>query len=204
MVSESIKCANGHDVKHGMNNCPACGASLKPWFCPSGHENAPMFGFCNQCGVPNPLNLRTSRPSGVASGQDNFLDKIVGRAGIPSPQLVASYPLTDGGSRFLAGLIDYVIAAVLGSFTFGLLGLAFLIWVGWINGTGGQSLGYMATGQYLVAESDHSIIGPGRGVGRQFLHVLDNITLGVGYIIGLTTGQTLADRVMRTVVVKKP
>ena len=40
-------------------------------------------------------------------------------------------------------------------------------------------------------------------MGRQSLHVLDEITLGVGYITGLTTGQTLADRVMRTVVVKK-
>jgi len=204
MVSDSMKCANGHDVQQGMNNCPACGASLRPWFCPSGHENAPMFGFCNQCGVPNPLNTSLSRPSGTSSGQDNFFDKLMGRAGVPAPQVVASYPLTDGGSRFLAGFIDYVIGVVLGVFTFGLLGLAYLVWAGWIKGLGGQSIGYMATGQFLVSETDHSVIGPGRGVGRQFLHVLDEITIGIGYIVGLTTGQTIADRIMRTVVVKKP
>lgn len=47
-------------------------------------------------------------------------------------------------------------------------------------------------------------MGDGPGIGRQFLHILDALPLGVGYLIDLITGRTFADMIMSTIVVKRP
>ena len=46
---------------------------------------------------------------------------------------------------------------------------------------------------------------PGARLGAYFLEVLlAIITLGIGYIVGLATGKTFADRIMGTIVVRRP
>ena len=122
----------------------------------------------------------------------------------PAPQAknFKALPLTDAGSRIGAHLIDMTLVSVLSAISAGILGIAYWVWAGWANGCGKQSLGYMATGQYLVGSSTREPIGGGAGVSRTLLHTIDALTLGIGYVIGLATGQTIADRISNTVVVK--
>ena len=56
---------------------------------------------------------------------------------------------------------------------------------------------------YLASDRDGKPIGGGAGIGRELLHFLDALPVGLGYIIGLSTGKTFADRIMHTKVVSR-
>ena len=86
--------------------------------------------------------------------------------------------------------------------------LASLAWVAYnrwmIAGKTGQSLGKRMTKIRLIGEETNTPIGAKNAFIRDLVHILDALTL-VGYLWPLwhDSKQTLADQVMRTVVVNE-
>ncbi|MCA2217370.1 RDD family protein [Jidongwangia harbinensis] len=72
----------------------------------------------------------------------------------------------------------------------------------WLAGRTGQSWGRRVVRIRLVAERTEQPIGPGRAFLRDLAHILDDLIFYLGYLFPLWTAkrQTLADKVMRTVV----
>jgi uncharacterized RDD family membrane protein YckC len=84
--------------------------------------------------------------------------------------------------------------------------IALGIWVynrSYLQGTNGQSWGKRALRLRLVRVTDARPIGPRTAFVRNLAHALDILTLGVGYLLPLwdPLRQTLADKVMKTMVV---
>jgi uncharacterized RDD family membrane protein YckC len=75
----------------------------------------------------------------------------------------------------------------------------------YLNGTTGQSWGKRALHLKLVRMADKQLIGARAAFVRGLAHILDILTLGVGYLLPLwdARGQTLADKVMNTIVVSQ-
>jgi uncharacterized RDD family membrane protein YckC len=87
----------------------------------------------------------------------------------------------------------------------GIVGLAFLLWnSGYRQGRSGQSLGKSVLGTRLVSAHSGEPIGFVRSFGRQIVHLLDAIPLGLGYLWPLWDEhrQTFADKVCSTLVVQ--
>jgi uncharacterized RDD family membrane protein YckC len=85
------------------------------------------------------------------------------------------------------------------------VGSVFLLWnSGYRQGRSGQSLGKSALGTRLVAARTGEPVGFGRAVGRQIAHLLDGLTLGLGYVWPLwdEQHQTFADKICGTLVVQ--
>jgi uncharacterized RDD family membrane protein YckC len=85
------------------------------------------------------------------------------------------------------------------------VGLVFLLWnSGYRQGRSGQSLGKIALGTRLVGARTGEPVGFARAVGRQVAHLLDGLTLGLGYVWPLwdEQRQTFADKVCGTLVVQ--
>ncbi len=128
-------------------------------------------------------------------------------ATVPSP--LASWAQRAGGF-----LIDYapiwIVQLLTSSRVFSaLLGLAYLIYMGYLDGLVGQTPGKAIMGLRLVNE-DGELIGTGGGIGRKVLHILDSLVCFLGWLLPLVDSkrQTIADKVMSTYVVsgveKKP
>ncbi|MDR7278708.1 RDD family protein [Catenuloplanes atrovinosus] len=103
-----------------------------------------------------------------------------------------------------AGLIDGSQNLVL---YYVLAGVGFAIWAynrWWLTGRTGQSWGRRLVGIRLVGAETEQPIGPLRATVRDFAHILDDLILYVGYLMPLWTRkrQTLADKVMGTVVIR--
>jgi uncharacterized RDD family membrane protein YckC len=84
------------------------------------------------------------------------------------------------------------------------IGLGVDGWNRWyLRGKTGQSLGGRVAGTRLVGEQSGTPIGPRRAFVRDLAHVVDSMTLWVGYLLPIWTAkrQTLADKIMSTVVV---
>ena len=86
----------------------------------------------------------------------------------------------------------------------GPLALIVLCLYGYFEGTTGQTLGKKALGIYTIRADTGEFIGGAAGIGRKLLHFLDSIALFTGWIVGLITGRTYADRIVGTVVVRIP
>jgi uncharacterized RDD family membrane protein YckC len=112
-----------------------------------------------------------------------------------------------------AGLIDLlsmlIPAVILGQIAVGLDVLAWLvIWLYnscYLNGTTGQSWGKRALHLKLVRMADKQLLGTGAAFVRGLAHTLDLLTLGVGFLLPLWDArrQTLADKVMKTVILSQ-
>lgn len=140
-------------------------------------------------------------------------------------------PLAEWGQRVVAYLLDVVcilaivivgiiIAAILGAIsnTLGaIVGLIIYVfaaaagfYLGYLNGATGQSPGKALTGLKVISEETGQVIGGGLGIVRQIAHFLDSIICYIGWFFPLwdPKKQTIADKVMKTVVVtgapKKP
>jgi uncharacterized RDD family membrane protein YckC len=98
--------------------------------------------------------------------------------------------------------------AAIGMLIFGLvIAVAFGIWnVVFRQGATGYTLGKEAVGIRLVGISTGQPIGAGMSFVRQLAHVLDNLACYLGWLWPLwdPRNQTLADKVMGTVVVIQP
>jgi len=103
--------------------------------------------------------------------------------------------------------IIYLIAFVTGKFIvislFGLIDLAYIIWNRWILGGQGQSLGKKALNMKLISEETGQPIGTLNAFVRDICHIVDSIICYIGYLFPLWDAkrQTIADKIMRTVVV---
>ena len=122
--------------------------------------------------------------------------------------------LADWGIRAVGWLIDWAPVIILGIITyrvpfFGLLQIGYLVYLGHLEGTTGQTPGKAMQGTRLVNEQGE-LIGSGAGIGRKFLHILDSLVCLLGWFLPLVDAkrQTIADKVMNTYVVlgveKKP
>ena len=113
-------------------------------------------------------------------------------------------PQATAGARFIEWLIDYGAGIMLSVITAGIGLLLFVVFFfanAWYEGERGQTLGKKAMNLYVVDAKTGSFIGGASGIGRHLLHILDGLPLGLGYIVGLITGRTFADRILGTIVV---
>ncbi|MEO7058943.1 MAG: RDD family protein [Lapillicoccus sp.] len=86
-----------------------------------------------------------------------------------------------------------------------ILGIA--IWNRWMKGgTTGQTIGRGVIGTKLVSEKTGQPIGAGMAFVRDLAHIVDGIICYIGYLFPLwdSKRQTLADKIMSTVVVTAP
>lgn len=101
------------------------------------------------------------------------------------------------------------------SFSFQLSGLPFLVYVlfalawmvynvGILQGRTGQSVGKKVLGIKLVHAATGKPVGVGLSIGRYFVHILDSIPCGLGYLWPLwdKENRTFADMILDTRVVK--
>ncbi|HEX6947922.1 MAG TPA: RDD family protein [Acidimicrobiia bacterium] len=115
-------------------------------------------------------------------------------------------PLAGWGRRIAAGLIDLLPPVVVLLWDPGLAAavftLAYLWLMGHLDGATGQSPGKALLGLRVV-DGSGSPIGSRAGVMRRYLHVLDLVPLGLGFLLPLVhvRRQTFADRIMATFVV---
>ena len=87
---------------------------------------------------------------------------------------------------------------------FGLLALAVVIYNRWVLGGRGQSLGKRALNLRLLGEQTGQPVGTLMAFVRDIAHVVDGLICFVGYLFPLwdSRRQTLADKIVKTVVVK--
>ena len=147
----------------------------------------------------------------------------------PTPSATAwnGPPLADWATRVVAALIDgglglagFIgiaivalilgrIAGALGAFVFvigylALFGYSYLALGYWV-GLAGQTIGKRTMGIRIVKMDDGGLLGPGAGIGRQFLHIVDGFCF-IGYLFPLwdPLRQTFADKIIRTVAISVP
>ena len=133
------------------------------------------------------------------------------------PQAIPSN-LASWGTRALGFLIDYAPIWVVSIFLvnsvalrslMGLVGLAYFVYMGHLDGLTGQTPGKAIMGIRLVNQQGE-LIGSGAGIGRKFAHIVDSLVCGLGYLLPIVDSkrQTIADKIMTTFVVegieKKP
>ena len=132
--------------------------------------------------------------------------------GMPAaPGQWAGPPLASWIERVGAALIDGVIAyipiLILGR---SVPALAYLIYFGiviylmYLQGTTGQTWGKKLLKIKVLREQDGQVIGFGMAIARYFVHILDAIPCGIGYLFPLWDAkkQTFADKLLSTEVVK--
>ena len=144
--------------------------------------------------------------------------------GAPPPPPAFGMNYNDQGARDLAqwpqralgGLIDFVapsiVVNILGraSSSLGLLlslaALAWAIYNAYLNGSTGQSIGKKVAGLKVVSESTGQVIGGGLGIVRWICHFIDSLICLVGWLFPLWDAkrQTIADKIMKTVVINVP
>lgn len=115
--------------------------------------------------------------------------------------------LVDGLVAFAAFLPFLIIGGAAGSF--GLIMLGYLAMFGvWIwqmvkQGETGQTIGKKALNIKLLREADGQPVGAGMSIARYFIHFVDGMPCGVGYLWPLwdEKKQTFTDKIMTTVVV---
>jgi uncharacterized RDD family membrane protein YckC len=133
-----------------------------------------------------------------------------------SPYGGSTHDYAEPGPRIIAGLIDYVALSLLGSViqatistTLGLLvslaATAFGFYNAYLNGQTGQSIGKKMQNIKVVSIETGQLIGGGMGIVRYLCHIIDGCVCALGYIYGLFIDkdkQTIADKIVKTVVVK--
>lgn len=148
--------------------------------------------------------------------------------GVPYPPVPMTGQLAPWGTRALGGLIDYVIPGFIinmlqspftvtdpttgvrvGSgfvyYLIGAIGFAFYVWnSGYKQGTTGKSLGKQLAKTRLVSEATGQPMGFGPAVLRYIAHAIDSLICLVGWLFPLWDAkrQTIADKIMKTVVVR--
>lgn len=132
----------------------------------------------------------------------------------PSDPAPNTAPLAAWGTRAAGFLIDGAPVWILGilfggvyrsfggSSLLSLFGLGYFIYMGYLDGLTGQTPGKAIMGIRLVDQKG-DLIGSGGGIGRKFLHILDGLVCGLGYLLPIvdTKRQTIADKLMQTFVV---
>jgi len=142
--------------------------------------------------LPPPPPLETSSPYGYETGTAEYAPWIQ-RVGATLIDSVPGIILSVIGR---AGAALYVLCL--------LLSLAFFAWnTCYRQGTTGQSIGKQALGIKLIKEETGQPVGGWFSFGRQIVHIVDGLSLFIGYLWPLwdKKRQTFADKIMSTVVV---
>lgn len=132
----------------------------------------------------------------------------------PGGAKLAEWPI-----RALGGLIDYVAPGVVigavssvitNNVSYGLgttlnfvLGLAWAVYIAYLSGTYGITPGRAVAKTKLISEETGNVIGFVPAILRALCHIVDSIICYVGWLFPLWDAkkQTLADKIMKTVVV---
>jgi uncharacterized RDD family membrane protein YckC len=114
---------------------------------------------------------------------------------------VASYAIDFIALSVIANIVS-AGSDVLGTLL-SLLAFAFGIYNAWLNGSTGQSVGKKIMGTKVVGEATGQPIGGGLGIVRYLAHIVDAIICFIGFLFPLWDAkkQTLADKIMKTVVI---
>lgn len=123
--------------------------------------------------------------------------------------------LANWMDRAIAGLIDFFLLFVPAVYfdlvsngelwlLFAGLAAAWGLYNGYRQGESGQSVGKRVIGLRTVREADGQVLGGPAGFGRAFLHLLDLLPCGGGFLLPLWDGkrQTIADKIMGTLVIR--
>lgn len=144
---------------------------------------------------------------------------------VPPPPGDTPGPLAEWADRVVATLLDfiiilgiYIVVWVAGSIigvvsdvlsvlvqTLGYLaGTVYGLYLGYLEGTRGQSPGKAIQGLKVVRASDGGLVGGGVGVVRRIAHVVDAVICYIGFLFPLwdPKKQTIADKLLETVVLK--
>ena len=126
----------------------------------------------------------------------------------PVPGNLALWP-----ARAIGGLIDYLapfvvaglffaVSSTLGTL-FWLVGIGWVIYNKYLEGTTGQSYGKKIAGTKLVRAQDGELVGAGNAILRWLCHIVDGLPCYVGYLwpIWDEKRQTFADKIMSTYVI---
>lgn len=122
--------------------------------------------------------------------------------------------LADVAIIFVAYIAIIIVGSILGAIADALGALVML--VGWlamigysfyiffVQGESGATPGKRLTGLKVVGEATGQPIGGGMGIVRQFAHILDSLVCYIGWFLPLfdEKKQTIADKVMKTLVLK--
>ena len=124
------------------------------------------------------------------------------------------------GPRALGWLIDWAITliALVPFYVLGfvlsnafidlgaLVALGIWVWFAIQVGQGGQSPGMRSIGLKCLGQQTGQTIGGGLGVVRAIAHIVDSIICYIGWLFPLwdKSRQTLADKIMTTVVIRVP
>ncbi len=132
----------------------------------------------------------------------------------PQPQPAGAAtpaPLADWGTRALGFLIDYLPILILNALTYwngflrgigGLAAIAYVVYLGYLDGISGQTPGKAVMGLRLVNQQGE-LIGSGPGIGRKFAHIVDSLVCFLGWFLPIVDAnrQTIADKLIATYVV---
>jgi tetratricopeptide (TPR) repeat protein/uncharacterized RDD family membrane protein YckC len=161
---------------------------------------------------PPPARPGMNRPAGRSTwppvGPDGRVHR---RRGPASSAVLLRSPRARPLRRFLAGLVDVVLIPMIAlpyTTQYGLWPRVMTLVViyalnGYLEGWKGQSVGKKLCGLHTIHHATGERIGGGKGALRRLLHALDSPFL-VGYVVGLASGRTFADRIMGTEVVWNP
>lgn len=127
------------------------------------------------------------------------------------PAPAAPGPLAEWATRAIGLIIDWLPIFIVGLLTFwidflgfisGLLGVAYWIYMGYLDGETGQTPGKAMQGIKVVNQQG-ALLGAGAGIGRKFLHILDSLVCFLGWFLPIVDDkrQTIADKVMTSYVV---
>ena len=132
----------------------------------------------------------------------------------PPPAAPEGIPanLADWGTRAVGLLIDLLPVIILSALTSWngflryiawLISVGYTAYMGYLDGTTGQTPGKAIMGTRLVNESGN-LVGSGAGVGRKFAHIIDSAICLLGWFLPLIDDkrQTIADKLMTTYVVE--
>ncbi len=127
--------------------------------------------------------------------------------GVPTYQSSAWIHRVGG---FLIDWVPYFVIVLIGAFAgrilyylFLLIGIGYWAYNRWVLGGQGQSYGKRVVGMRLVSEETGQPIGTLNAFLRDLCHFIDAVICYVGFLFPLWDAkrQTLADKIMRTVVV---
>jgi uncharacterized RDD family membrane protein YckC len=111
---------------------------------------------------------------------------------------------------YLIDIVPYIVVIFIGDaighgiqILFLLIGLAYIIYNRWYLGGQGASLGKRTLNMRLISEQTGQPIGMLMAFLRDIAHIVDSIICYIGYLFPLwdSKRQTLADKIMKTVVV---
>jgi uncharacterized RDD family membrane protein YckC len=167
-------------------------------------------------GYPEPAGF----PPAASYGQPSYGADPGAYPGAPNMPLapVGGAALADWPKRALGGLIDYVAPSIVFSIISSLLanasstlanlvsfvlGIGWMVYLGYKSGTTGVTFGRSIAKTKLISEATGQPVGVQTGIIRQFAHLIDSVICYIGWLFPLWDAkkQTLADKVMKTVVV---